>query len=176
MWESLGRALEPIAIPWVNDFDWAWPICEMIHYIGMAALIGSIGLLDLRMLGFGKGLPISKLEVLVPVGVVAFIGNVITGTIFVLANPSGGPTAYVTNLAFQIKMVLLLVAGLNAIAYYVTGISRQMATLGPEDDAPLNAKMIAIVSLVMWFGVIIFGRLIMYNDTLLWFLKVPVVE
>jgi hypothetical protein len=176
MWEALGQAAEPFAMIWINDFDWAWPICEMIHFIGMALLIGSIGLLDFRMLGFFKGLPIHKLEALVPLGIAGFIANFVTGTIFILANPVGGPSAYLTTLALQIKLVLILIAGLNALAYYVTGISKQMAAIGPKDDAPLNARLIAGLSLVLWFGVILFGRLIMYNDTLLWFLKVPLVE
>jgi len=170
MWERFGNFLEPYNLIWVNDFDWAWPVCEMIHFIGMALLIGSIGLLDLRILGVAKGLPIAKLEKLVPVGIAGFVANAVTGIIFVLANPSGGPVAYVTNFAFQIKMTLILLAGINALVFYFTGISRQMATLGPNDSAPANAKLIAIASLVLWFGVIIFGRLIMYNDTLLWFL------
>jgi hypothetical protein len=170
MWEAFGHFLEPYNLIWINDFDWAWPVCEMIHFIGMAMLIGSIGLLDFRILGLGKGLPIAKLEALVPIGVAGFVANLVTGTIFVLANPSGGPVAYVTNLAFQIKMALILIAGINAIAFYVTGISKRMAVLGPADDAPVDAKAIAAASLVLWIGVIVFGRLIMYNDTLLWFL------
>jgi len=170
MWESLGNSLESFSIVWLNDFDWAWPICEMIHFIGMALLIGSIGLLDFRILGLGKGLPIARLEALVPLGIAGFVANIVTGTIFVLANPSGGPVAYLTNFAFQIKMTLILLAGINAIAFYVAGVSRQLATLGPDDDAPVNAKTIAALSLVLWISVIIFGRLIMYNDTLLWFL------
>lgn len=176
MWESIGVALEPLAIIWINDFDLAWPIFEMIHFLGMALLIGSIGLLDLRMLGFFKGLPIHKLEVLVPVAIGAFLANFLTGIIFILANPAGGPVAYLTNLALQIKLILILIAGLNALLYYVTGISKKMAAVGPNDDAPMNAKLIAGSSLVLWIGVILFGRLIMYNDTLLWFLKVPLVE
>ena len=168
MWESFGHLLEPLSIVWINDFDWAWPICEMIHFMGMALLIGSVGLLDFRILGLGKGLPIARLEKLVPLGIIGFVANAVTGTIFVLANPSGGPVAYLTNLAFEIKMILVLIAGLNALAFYVVGTSRRMAALGPSDTAPIDAKVIAGVSLVAWIGVIIFGRLIMYNDTLLY--------
>lgn len=170
MWEAIGNFLEPFAIIWVNDFDLAWPICEMIHFMGMATLIGTIWLLDFRMLGLGKGIPIAKLEVLVPIGIAAFVVNFLTGMVFILANPSGGPTAYLMNFALQIKLILVLIAGLNAVAYYVSGVSKQMATLGPNDNPPLNGKVIAVISLVSWIGVIIFGRLIMYNDTLLWFL------
>ena len=67
-------------------------------------------------------------------------------------------------------IILILIAGLNAVAFHVTGISRELAALGPADPAPANAKLIAGASLFLWIGVIVFGRLIMYNDTLLWFL------
>jgi hypothetical protein len=52
----------------VNKHDWVWPICEMRHFIGMALLIGTVGWLDIRILGFGKGVPIAGLEKLVPSG------------------------------------------------------------------------------------------------------------
>ena len=171
MLESFGIWLEGFeAYRLMNAVDWLWPFCEMIHFIGMALLIGSIGILDFRILGIGKGLPISKLEVLVPLGVAGFIANAVTGVLFIVANPTGGPNGYLLNLAFQIKVGLMLLAGINALAFYFTGVSEKLATLGPADDAPGNAKAIALASLVLWFSVIIFGRLVMYNDTLLWFL------
>jgi hypothetical protein len=88
----------------------------------------------------------------------------------VAGNPVGGPGEYLGNLAFQLKMLVVLIAGLNLLVFYVTGVQRQLAGVAPDGDAPLNAKVIAIVSLVAWFGVIVFGRFIMYNDTLLYFL------
>jgi hypothetical protein len=152
----------------VNDYDWVWPICEMLHFIGMALLIGTVGWLDIRILGLGKGVPIASLEKLIPVGVIGFALNLGTGLVFVTGNISGGPIAYLGNLAFQIKMVLILIAGLNLAAYYFTGIARAAESVGANSDAAPAAKAVAIVSLVAWFGVIYFGRLIMYNDTLLY--------
>lgn len=171
MLESFGNWLETFGV-WrlMNALDWLWPLCEVIHFIGMALLIGSIGILDLRILGFFKGLPISRLESLVPLAIAGFVANTVTGSLFVIGNPTGGPAAYLTNLAFQIKVILMVIAGINAIAFYYTGISQQTAALGPADEAPSNAKFIAATSLALWIFVIIFGRLIMYNDTLLWFL------
>ena len=136
--------------------DWVWPVCEILHFFGMALLIGSVGLVDLRMLGIAKGVPIKALERFIPLGVIGFVINATTGFIFVAGNPVGGPQEYLTNLAFQIKMVLILIAGLNLLAFYVTGI------------APMSAKVVAALSLLLWFGVIFFGRFIMYNDTLLY--------
>lgn len=171
MLEAFGNWLATFeAYRLMNALDWLWPLCETIHFIGMAMLIGSIGILDLRILGFAKGLPIARLEALVPIGIAGFVANAVTGAMFVVANPTGGPNGYLLNLAFQIKVILMLLAGINALAFYFTGISQQMTTLGPLDEAPTNAKLIAGASIGLWIGVIIFGRLVMYNDTLLWFL------
>ena len=155
-------------VAFVNDNDWVWPACEMTHFLGMALLIGTVGLVDLRILGVAKGLPIAQLEKLVPWGVAGFVMNVTTGFMFVAGNPIGGPIEYLLNLSFQIKMSLVLIGGLNLIAFYVTGIARSLEAVGPSGEAARGAKIVAIVSLVSWFGVILFGRLIMYNETLLY--------
>ncbi|HET7923859.1 MAG TPA: hypothetical protein VFL30_03120, partial [Rhodanobacteraceae bacterium] len=94
--------------------------------------------------------------------------NVGSGLIFVAGNPAGGPIAYLGNLAFQIKMLVILIAGLNLAAYYFTGIARAAANVPAGADAAPAAKVVAVVSLLAWFGVIYFGRMIMYNDTLLY--------
>jgi hypothetical protein len=166
--ETLAAILDfPWLVAFVNDYDWAWPICEMFHFVGMALLIGSVGWLDIRILGFGKGVPIASLEKLVPLGIVGFVFNLVTGLIFVAGNDVG-PIAYLGNLAFQIKMLLILIAGLNLVAYYFTGIQRAAEAVPASGDAATAAKVVAVVSLVSWFGVIYFGRMIMYNDTLLY--------
>src|SRR5262245_27391406 len=88
----------------VGKYDWVWPICEMLHFIGMALLIGTVGLLDMRILGFAKKLPIASLEKLVPLGILGFVLNVGSGFVFVTGNVAGGSIAYLGNTAFQIKM------------------------------------------------------------------------
>jgi hypothetical protein len=152
----------------VAKYDWVWPVGEILHFFGMALLIGSVGLVDLRMLGVAKGVPIKSLERFIPLGVIGFFVNAITGFIFVAGNPVGGPQEYLGNLAFQIKLVLIVIAGLNLLAFYVTGIARKADAVTPEGIAPTSAKVVAALSLILWFGVIFFGRFIMYNDTLLY--------
>ena len=167
--ESLAAALDSLNIAsLVNAADWLWPVAEMFHFIGMALLIGTVGLLDARVLGFFRGIPISSLERFVPLGVAAFVVNAITGFIFVAGNPIGGSIVYLTNHAFLIKLILILIAGINLLAWYVTGIAASAKATAPEGDVVPAARVIAGVSVVMWLGVIIFGRLIMYNDTLLY--------
>lgn len=153
---------------WVASEAWVWPVCEIIHFVGMAVLIGTVGAVDLRMLGALKGIPIAALEKFVPLGIIAFAGNLITGFIFIAGNPVGGPMEYLTNLSFQIKMVLVLIAGINLIAFYVTGLQHQADLVPADGSAPRAAKIVAAVSLFAWIGVIIMGRFIMYNDTLLY--------
>lgn len=152
----------------VNGNDWAWPLFEIFHFVGMALLIGTVGLVDLRVLGFGKGIPIAQLERLIPWGIAGFVMNAATGFVFVAGNPVGGPMYYLTNLALQIKLVLILLAGVNLFIFYFGGIARATDAVPADGEAPASAKVIAGVSLVLWFSVIFFGRLIMYNDTLLY--------
>jgi hypothetical protein len=153
---------------WVEDYDWVWPICEIFHYVGMALLIGTVGLLDARILGFAKGIPIGALSKLVPLGILGFSFNVITGLVFVTGNPAGGAAAYFENAAFICKMLLILIAGANLLAYEFSGLARAAHGVPAGGDASGAAKAVAILSLVAWFGVIYFGRMIMYNDTLLY--------
>jgi hypothetical protein len=130
--------------------------------------LGTVGWFDMRELGFGKGVPIAGLEKLVPMEMVGFALNVGSGLVLVAGNPAGGPIAYLGNVAFQIKMLLILIAGLNLAAYYFTGIARTAANVPAASDAAPAAKAVAVVSLLAWFGVIYFGRMIMYEDTLLY--------
>jgi hypothetical protein len=157
----------PTIADFVIDHSWVWPLGEIFHFVGMALLIGTVGFLDVRILGVAKGVPIASLTRLIPIGIVGFAMNVTSGLVFVIGNPFG-PLDYLSNLAFQLKMLFILLAGLNLIAFYVTGLARAADAVGTGGSASVAAKTIAATSLVLWFGVIFFGRLIMYNDTLLY--------
>jgi hypothetical protein len=152
----------------VSTYAWVWPVGEILHFTGMAVLIGTIGIIDARILGLFKGIPIKSLERYAWIGAVAFAVNAITGFIFIAGNPIGGPMEYLGNLSLQLKMLLVLIAGINLAAFYFTGLAKASDEVGADGSAPIGAKVVAGVSLVCWFGVICFGRLIMYNDTLLW--------
>jgi hypothetical protein len=152
----------------VSTWAWAWPVGEILHFTGMAVLIGTVGVIDARILGLFKGIPVKSLERFAWIGAVAFGVNAVTGFIFVAGNPIGGPLEYLANMSLQIKMLLILIAGINLAAFYFTGLAKLTNELGAEDSAPMGAKVVAGISLFCWIGVICFGRLIMYNDTLLW--------
>lgn len=160
--ESIVAWLNSTGLPeYMNAHAWAWPICEILHFAGMAMLIGTIGLLDLRMLGMAKGLPVGALHRFVPWGIAGFVINLITGVMFVAGNPFA-PAEYLPNVAFLWKMAFIALAGVNVLIFYTAGISRAVTHLGPGEDAPVSAKVIAATSLGLWVGVIVFGRLLPY--------------
>ena len=148
----------------LRDYTWGWPLCEILHFVGLILLFGAVGSFDLRLLGIGRGLSYSLLNRLVPWGVFGFILCVVTGLIFVTGIEANVPEhPYVvlkTNEWLQLKLLFILLAGLNLLAFHLTGMARAVEALGPNDDAPRLAKVIGGTSLFLWVGVVYFGRLI----------------
>jgi len=165
--ESLGILLDsPMLKSFVSWSSWVWPVCEILHFVGMALLLGAVGLLDLRLLGVAKGLPVAQVQRLIPLGVLGYVLSVMTGIVFVGGDPFAPAIDKLNNLAFELKMSFMLLAGLNVLAFYLTGMARVTGALAPGYHAPLPAKIIAATSLFLWIGVIYFGRMIMYVDVL----------
>jgi hypothetical protein len=139
----------------VMNSAWGWPIAEIVHFFGICLLFGTVGMFDLRMIGFVRGISLPALHRLVPFGVLGFLLCAATGFLFVIS----APDQYLYNPAWQVKMALLGVAGANMVLFYLT-TSRRLALLDPEDNPPAAAKMFAAVSLLSWMGVITAGRVI----------------
>jgi hypothetical protein len=168
--ESLSAILTiPAMQAFVNAHAWVWPVTEMIHYIGMSLIVGIIGTLDLRILGLFKSIPIGALKGFVPLAILGFAGNLLGGAVFVTGTPSGAGF-YVLNLSFQLKVLLLVIAFANLMIFQFSGLQKQVYAVPAGGDAPSVAKLIAAISMFSWLFVIVFGRLLMYNDTLLLFL------
>jgi uncharacterized membrane protein len=142
---------------------WWWAFMMDLHFIGLVLLIGTVGILDLRMLGFAKQIPIDPLHRLVPFAMAGFGINLVTG---VLAF-TGMSEYYTYDWAFWLKMLAIMLLGLNVAAFYLTGVFESVEHLGSGDDAPPLAKFIAASSLFLWFAVITLGRYIQsYSDTI----------
>ena len=142
---------------------WWWAFMMDMHFVGLALLIGAVGILDLRMLGLAKQIPISSVHRLLPWAMVGFGINLVTG---VLAF-TGMDQYYTYDWAFWLKMLAILLLGLNAAAFYLTDAFHSVENLGPGDDAPPLAKFIAATSLLLWFAVITLGRYIQsFADTI----------
>lgn len=145
---------------WIQSSAWLWPLMETIHFIGLSLLLGSLIVIDLRMAGHFRGLDPSAIHKLLPWTLIGFCLNLATGILFFY----GDPLRYAANIGFQIKMVLVLLAGLNALLFYWK-IRPVMSTLSPNVSSPPLAKVIAYSSLATWFGVLLCGRLIPYVGT-----------
>src|SRR5439155_16717 len=122
----------------------------------LALLIGTVGVLDLRMLGFLKQIPVAPLHRLTPWAMAGFGVNTLTGILAFI----GMPTYYTFDAAFWLKMLALLLLGLNAAGFYLSDAFQSVEDLGAGEDAPALAKFFAASSLVLWFAVIALGRYI----------------
>ena len=144
----------------VHEFmrsKYGWPACESIHFLGLSMLIGAIGTFDLRLLGMAKRIPLGALHRVVPWGVLGYGINIITGSMFLTTEPN----QYIYNPAFHFKILFMGIAGLNVLLFY-SAMFRKIRYLGPGDQAPMLARIIGGVSLCMWVGVIICGRMLTF--------------
>ena len=144
-----------------NAYSWLWPSLEILHFAGMVMLIGTVGLLDLRLLGVARSLRPAPFQRLVPWGLAGFAMNAVTGVLFVAGNQFAD-TEYVPNPAFHWKLIFIALAALNAGLFYVLGIGARVDALAEGERAPIPAQLIAATSLCLWIGVIAFGRLFPY--------------
>jgi hypothetical protein len=145
----------------VIDFSmWIWPILEDLHFIGLIMLLGTVGVFNLRILGFLKRLPLAPLHRFLPWGITGFGINVLTGFFFYL----GMPGFYVLNFVFQLKILAIVVAGGLLLLFHCTKAFRKLESLGPGEDAPAFAKLIALSSIVLWILVIVLGRYIPFGE------------
>jgi hypothetical protein len=146
---------------WINglvvDYPWTWPTLETLHFLGLCLLLGALLIMDLRLIGFQRTIPLGAVHALTPVAVTGFAINLVTGLGFVF----GDPETYTANYAFWVKMGLVLLAGLN-YAVFALRVEPSLARLGPRDAMPLSAKAVGVASLALWFGVLAYGRLLPY--------------
>jgi hypothetical protein len=163
MAESGGRsALEwieqsPIAVAMRQEL-WLYPSVEILHIFGIVTLVGSIAMLDLRLLGLSRALPVRQLaRHLLPWTWGALLVIVPTGLMMFSAHAG----EFIANRAFALKLALIFAAGLNAAAFHL-GPFRSAAQWDSGVAPPPAAKVHAALSLMIWMGVIACGRLLAY--------------
>jgi hypothetical protein len=139
----------------VRAYGWVFPTLESLHFIGMSLLIGVVALIDLRVLGIARGLPVAPLHRLLPLAFIGFGLNLVTGVLFFAADPA----SYAFNVAFRLKMFCILLAGLNAL-WFRLGVFLDVEKWGAGIEASPLAKVISAMSLLLWIAVIVGGRFI----------------
>lgn len=161
MVQAIVQAIEGSSVnEWVLSSSWLWPTLEIVHFMGLSLLLGSLLVVDLRLAGFLRELSFSSAHRLLPWAVVGFLVNLGSGILFFL----GDPGRYAINIGFQLKMVLVVVAGLNAL-YFIAKVNPRLGDADPHGNTSAELKVVAYVSLVAWLGVLLLGRLIPYIGT-----------
>lgn len=149
---------------WMTFSKWWWTAMMAAHFLGLIMIVGTVGLLDVRIMGFFKQLPIGPLHRLLPLGLAGLGINILTGMMAF----AGRPENYIYSAALWIKILALLLLGVNAVLFYLTDIFGQVGKLKAGEDAPFAAKLVAASGLFLWFAVIAMGRYIQpLTDTLL---------
>jgi hypothetical protein len=169
---------------WVATSDWGYPILLSIHTMGLAIVVGILVMLDARILGAAKSIPLGVFERLVPLAWAGFFLNLVSGVLLFM---SMAPRLAV-NWPFLSKLAAIILAGLvswllwkslrrdaggRPLAGLVGALSTEsvasdegiLEDLQPDDGTIVvssNTKWLAVVSLLLWFLAILFGRLIAY--------------
>lgn len=134
-----------------------YPAVETLHIMGFSLLVGSIIAFDLRVLGFGRGIALeAAAKHLLRVAWVGFLVAVPMGLLLFATEA----TSIAENPSFRVKLALILLAGINMIAFQLGPWRR--VTAWADGVAPSAARNGAALSIVLWLGVVAGGRLIAY--------------
>jgi hypothetical protein len=157
--KELDRALEwlqatPVAKT-IAENEILFPWVESIHVLAIVLVVGTISIIDLRLLGLASlNRSANRLmRDLLPYTWGAFAVAALTGAMLFSSNA----TTYGHNFFFQGKLVLLVLAGLNMAVFHAVGI-RDIENWGATKQTPLAAKSAGAVSLLVWVSVVTFGR------------------
>lgn len=144
----------------LHESLWAYPIVESTHVWSLAFFVGLTAMMDLRLLGFAlTSVPMSQvLRRLLPWMIAGFVVMVVTGSLLFYAIP----VRTYQSIFFRGKVILIVLAGLNAWAFH-TGIGRRVGEWDTEPKPPRRARLAGGASLVFWMCVIFAGRMIAYN-------------
>ncbi len=137
---------------------WLYPSVEIVHIAGIALLVGSIVILDLRLLGLSRSLPVRRLAAhILPWSAASFVLIVPSGLAMFVAHAGD----LISNPVFAVKICLILLAGANAGIFHA-GVFRGAGEWDVDVMPPAAARIAAGVSLLLWISVIACGRLLAY--------------
>jgi hypothetical protein len=148
----------------LHESIWGYPIVESVHVLTLCVFLGLAVMLDLRLLGVTMmKTPVSEVaNRLLPWTVLGFVVMVISGALLFYAIP----VKTYLNIFFRIKVLLLLLAGINVAVFHNT-IDRKRSEWDLDPVPPLRARLAGAFSLLLWAGIVVAGRMIAYN----WFDK-----
>ena len=156
MFEQILQSLQDTSIATaIREGETAFPWVECVHVLALTLVIGSIAIVDLRLLGFAsrdRGVAQTTASVL-PVTWTAFGFAVASGGLLFASNA----TTYAHNFYFQVKMALIALAGINMAVYHLF-LNRGADTWQTPALTPLRARVVGGLSLCLWIAIAAFGR------------------
>ena len=146
----------------MRQWLWLYPSVEIVHILGIGLLFGSIAVMDLRLLGVSRSIPVRALaRHVLPWSAGSFLLIIPSGLLMFTAHA----TEFIDSEVFVIKMLLIMAAGLNAALFHTITFrtadvwdSEEMRKLPP----PPSARLAGALSLLLWISVIACGRLLAY--------------
>jgi hypothetical protein len=137
-----------------------YPLVETTHVLTLCLFLGMTAMWDLRILGLAmRRVPVSQVGGrLLPFAVAGFVLMVTSGGLLFYS----GPVRAAQNIFFQVKMVMIVLAGLNAFVFHQT-VYRRVADWDQAAVTPFRARVAGFLSLVLWAGVVVAGRMQAYN-------------
>ena len=158
LFPKLWPAIEASAVgQFVASSSWAFPTLESIHVMAIVTVVGTIAVMDLRLLGLAsKDSPVTTISNdTLPWTWGAFVLAGITGSLIFVSKA----TNYVVNPFFLWKLVMIVVAGLNMAVFHLF-TWRSVHKWNSDTDIPLGGKIAGGLSLVFWVVVMFLGRAI----------------
>jgi hypothetical protein len=133
----------------------AFPWLESVHVLAITLVLGSIAVVDLRLLGVASvNRPVTTLvKQVLPITWVAFVIAVITGAAMFISNA----VEYAGNSSFQWKMFLMVLAGVNMLVFHLVTY-RGVGSWNESRITPFGARAAGAFSVLVWIGVVAFGR------------------
>ncbi len=135
----------------IRSSSWAFAAIESVHLIGLSVIGGAVLLVDLRLLGFG--LRNQRVADVARAADPWFVGSLVVMLLSGIALFLSESTKCYSSAAFWVKMTSLALATLFALT-----IRRQVTRADEARVRPLSCKLVALVSLALWFGVAASGR------------------
>jgi hypothetical protein len=134
---------------------WAFPMVLTLHTVGLAVLIGASWVLDLRLLGIGRHVPLSAFRWVFPTIAVGLVINLVTGVLLFIKNA----TVWGAALPFFVKMALVVASVATLLPI------RSIVLRGGDEarDVGSNARLLAVASILAWSAAVTAGRLLAYT-------------
>ena len=144
----------------LHESLYLYPLVETAHVLSLMLFVGSIWFVDMRLLGWVfREVPVSEVTSrLLPWAIAGFVVAAVTGALLFYAIP----VRTYLSIFFRVKVVMVLVAGVNAGLFHRYVTSGE-ASWDSDPKPPVRARVAGAVSLVAWTTVIAMGRMIAYN-------------